>query len=104
MAATRRVREDVWTLGQALCVERLKRGQHGGVQRHSVRSTTLRARDPGDAVQKIDVLPPQVEQVAPSESRVHGKDDFLSEERRRLDLFGRLDESGVLVFREISQP
>src|SRR5712691_3924289 len=64
----------------------------------------LGPRNPNYAVQKVNVVPPQVEEAAAAQACVHGEDDLFGQQWRRLDCLRRLNEAAVLLLSEIAQP
>ena len=64
----------------------------------------LRSWNAEDPVQEIHMIPTQMKKAASSQARVHGQDDLLREEWRCVDRFRCLDETRVLLFRELPKP
>src|SRR6266849_7521286 len=64
----------------------------------------LGPRNPNYAVQKVNVVPPQVEEAAAAQACVHGEDDLFGQQWRRLDCLRRLNKAAVLILSEIAQP
>src|SRR4051812_30090278 len=69
--ATRRVRKGVRTIRNPLVVNGLERCEHGRIEWQCVRSATLGPLDTQYAVEKVHLIPPEVEQAASAQARVH---------------------------------
>jgi len=98
-----RVREDVRAIRHAFVEQRLQGRDHRRIERQRVRAATLRPWNAEDAVEKVHVIPSQVKQAPAPQSSVRGEDDFLGQERRRIDRLRGLQQLRVLVCGEISK-